>query len=285
MKKTKNVDDPKLKKADGEEEEVEEVEGEGSEEEGEEKMEKKTAKKGEDLSADDLQKSLDKLEDYVEGQDTTTRKQALLEKAQNAELSKAEQDELFKLLGNETEPEKSQLSEEVIKGMDDNEDLQKALDVSDYLQEQHTENKMALGVLADYIEKSDSRQHEFNLVLARAVAETGRLAKSIDDRLAALEGQPARGPKSKGLSAKPLEKSFAGQQANNDQGGTLSKAQILDAMEEMLVKSVNEGRGGATEDGFALDVAASQYEQFNTINPRLLQQVQAHIQSKGTAVH
>lgn len=262
-KKIVNEAEPELKE-DGAEEEEEECE---------EKMAKK-AKKSDDLSEDDLQKSIDKLEEYAEKGDTVTRKQSLLAKAQSDELDKSEQAELFKLLGG-VEPEKSELAEEVVKGMEGNDNLQKALDVSEYLQEQHTELTKSLTTLGEYIEKSDTRQQGFNLVLARAIAQTGKLAKSIDTRLGALETQPVRGPKSKGVHS--LEKAFVGQAPAAGEGSELSKSQILDAMDEMMVKSMGEGRGGATEDGISLDVAVSQFEQFNKINPRLLAQVQAHV--------
>lgn len=263
----------KLERANGEEEEAEE----GSEEESEEEDMEESAKKSKDLSQDDLERSLGKLETMATDEDRTTRKQMLLEKAQSEELSADEQGELFTLLGNSEQPEGPALSEQVVKGMEDNEDLRKALDVSEYLQENQSELQKSLGMLADHIEKSDNRQHEFNIVLAKAVSDIGKKVLGMSERLGIVERQPARAPKSRG--AQPLEKGFAGQAA---QGEQLSKSEILGAMSEMVEKSVSEGRGGALEDGTDLIVASSKYESFNTIAPSVLTQVQTHIKNRGS---
>ena len=158
-------DDPELRK-----DEDEKDEAEGGEDEDEE-MEKKIkkAKKSVDLSENDLQQSLDKLVTLA-GDDADSRKQVLLSKAQEAELSKAEQAELFNLLGGQEEKDET-LGEEITKGLEENDTLQKALDVSDYLQEQHTELVKSLQAMGDALAKSDNRQHEFNLVLAKAMPD------------------------------------------------------------------------------------------------------------------
>ena len=58
-------------------------------------------KKSQDLSGDDLQKSLDKLTDFVEANDSVSRKDTLLAKAVKEDLEKSERDELHTLLGGE----------------------------------------------------------------------------------------------------------------------------------------------------------------------------------------
>ena len=244
------------------------------EEEGEEEEEKSA--KSEDLTEDDLEKSLGKLTDYVESGDVPTRKQSLLEKAQKEELTKAEQDELFEILGSgEKAPEQS-LSDEVEKAMEPSDDLQKALDVSEYLNETHEEAKRINTMLADRIEKSDSRQHEFNLLLAKAVAQVGQLTKAMSSRLGVIEDQPAREPKSQGT--KPLEKGFANTEPGED---SLSKSDILDTMGAMIRDSVDKGQGGAV-DGIDLLTASAKYEQFNQIHPSVLAMVQ---KKKGAVQH
>jgi hypothetical protein len=239
----------------------------------------KGCKKSDELTEDDLQKSLDQLSALTEDK-TISRKQQLLTKAQGSELSKSEQNELFELLG-KSEQTKQSLSGEVTKGLGNNDTLQKALDVSDFLQEQHSELIKSLGVLAEALEKSDSRQHEFNLVLARAVSGIGQLTKSLGERVGVIEAQPARGPKSRGVAgAQPLEKSFVGA---NAQGTQLSKAAVLDELENMVQESMQKSLGGMTEDGFDLVTASSKYEQFNLISQGLLDQVQKRIQERKVA--
>jgi len=259
--------------------EEEEKEEAGEEEEAEEE-EEKSKSESEEIEEDDLEKSLAQLEALATEGDASSRKDQLLEKAKNGALEKSEQDELYQLLGGEPKGEEF-LGEEVLKGFEENDDLVKALDVSDFLQEQHTELTKALGTLADYIEKGENRQHQFNLVLAKAVSETGRLAKSMAERLGVIEQQPARAPKAKRSAAQAMEKSFAGQDGGNEDA-KLSKSEILDGLEDMIAKSVREGRGGATEDGIDLAVAASKFEQFNQIHPSVLNRVKMHLRGEKT---
>lgn len=231
-------------------------EGDG---EGEGEFQKKAKKS---LTAADLEKSLSKLTQFALENDSQSRKAALLEKAQSGEpLSKSEKEELFRVLGGE-EVQKSTLGEEVVKSMGENEALQKAVDVSDYLDQQHKELVKSLEALGNHIEKSDARQHGFNLILAKAIADVGSLTKSMSERLGVLESQPARAPKSRGVA--PLQKSFVGQAPEGEQ---LSKSEILDTMEAMLQKGMEFVNG---ED---VNVAASKYEQFNTMNESMLNAV------------
>jgi len=264
------------------EEERDEEEMEEEEEEGEEEEEKSA--KSEDLSEDDLAKSLAQLEALAEEGDSDSRKDKLLAKAQSGEdLSKSEADELYQLLGGESGSEETSLGDEIAKGFSDNETVQQALDVSEYLQENHTELTKSLDKLADAIEKSGNAQHGFNLILAKAVAETGRGVVAIQERLGLIERQPARKPKAVRSPAQAMEKGFGGREPNGEQ---LSKSDVLDALEEMLQKSVADGRGGATEDGIDLGVASSKFEQFGQISPTLLNKVRTHIASnKGATVH
>ena len=266
-------------KANDDEEEPEEGSEENEEEDKMSKKQKGDAKKAEDLSQDDLQKSLDQLESVASEGDKVTRKQTLLAKAQTEELDKSEKDELFQILGAGDKSDEPTLADEVVKGMGDNEDLQKALDVSEYLQENQNELKKSLSVVAEHIEKSDNRQHEFNLILAKAVSSIGKNILGMGERLGVIEEQPARAPKSKGIQ--PLEKGFANQQP---QGEQLSKSEILNGLSEMVEESVSKGMNGALEDGTDLVMASSKFEQFNAINPTLVQRVQKHIQSKRSAV-
>jgi len=264
--------DMKKKDGEGEEEEKEGMDnGEGEEEE----EEKSGCKKS--LSEDDLESSLSKLEKLGKSE-APARKQILLEKAQSMDLSKSEQDELYDILGGSVAADSEDtLADEVTKGLQENETLQKALDVSDFLSENHGENLRALETLSTHMEKSDNRQHEFNLLLSKGVAETGRLVQSVASRLGVIEAQPARAPKSSG--ATPMQKSFGGQPAPSN--GQLSKSQILDELDLMVQESVAKGFNGATEDGFDLIVASTNYESSNQIAPSLVKAIQDRVKSRG----
>jgi hypothetical protein len=249
--------------SDGKDKEKKDMEYE--EKEGEEE-EKSCAKKSDDLTEDDLEKSLSKLEEYVEKGDVPTRKQVLLEKAQKEELTKSEQAEIFQILGGGEVAPSETLVDEVSKAMEPTEDLQKALDVSDFLSETHEEAKNINKLLADRIEKSGNRQNEFNLILAKSVALIGKLAKSMDTRLADIEMQPVRKPKSQ---ARPLNKSFANTTPASE---TLSKSDILNTMTDMVEKSCNAGQQGMVNN-IDMVKAAAKYEQLNQINPAVLEMV------------
>jgi len=232
-----------------------EAEEEMAEDEDQEESEKST-----DLTEDDLQKSLDQLESLVAEEDKPTRKQQLIEKAQSAgELEKSERDELFSLLGGEVEDE-PHLSDDIEKSMSD------VVDVSEYLDRQHEALTKSLSVLADHVEKSDNRQNEFNMILAKAVGQVGKSVQAISERLIAIEDTPARAPKSHG--AQPMQKSFANAPQATDQP---TRVQILDALEDMS-KSYN----GTLEDGTDLLTAIVKYESTGAISQALLERVKNH---------
>lgn len=241
----------------------------------EESEEKSCAKKSEDLTEDDLEKSIAKLTEYQEQNDAPTRKQTLLEKAQNEELTKSEQDELHALLGGgESAPEET-LADEVEKSMEPDEHLQKALDVSDFLSSNHDQNVKVVKMLAETIEKSDNRQHEFNLLLAKSLATFGNLVKSMDQRLEGIEGQPVRGPKSQ--QAKPLSKGFAGTPPPENH---MSKSEVISILENLVEKSCEAGQAGVV-DGVDLVKEISKSEMMGQIS----QQALAIAQKKRSAVH
>ena len=244
---------------------------------------KAKAAKAEDLTGDDLQKSLDQLNEFAASNDAQTRKQVLLEKALTETLPEAERTELFGLMGEEPGTDEASLSGEVKKGMEDNKTVQGALDVSDFLRENNIEVTKSMGLLADHIEQSDNRQSEFNLMLAKAVSDIGNHVVAVSTRLGCIESQPAHAPKSKGVPTAPLKKAFADQPPGD--AGDLSKSEVLDALEEMVMKSVDSGMNGATVDGTDLAMATSKFEQLNRISPKLLKQVKAHIESKGATTH
>lgn len=247
----------------------------GEEEEEEEKS--CAAKKSEDLSADDLEKSLAKLTEYHEQGDGPTRKQSLLEKAQSEELTKSEQDELHAILGGGESAPSDTLADKVEKSMEPGDDLQKALDVSSFLNDTHEESVRVNTMLAETIEKSDNRQHEFNLLLAKSTALIGSLVKSLDNRIAGIEEQPARAPKSK--VAAPLQKSFANSVPSGEQ---MSKSEILSTMGQIIEKSCNAQQAGMVGN-VNMVMETTKYEQTGQISPAALALVKQ--ERNGSAVH
>lgn len=255
--------------------------GGNSDPEEKDEMEKK-AKKSEDLTSDDLEKSLAKLEALTQSTDTTSRKDALLSKAtKGEELSKSERDELFGLLGGEAP--KATVSESLVKGMQSNETIQKALDVSDFLTEQQGELVKSLSALGEVVQKSDARQHEFNLVLAKSIVDVGNLVKAVAQNIGAIAKQPARAPKSAGVpGGTALQKGFAGAPAADE--SQLTKGEVLGTLEAMLEKSMTSGQGGVAANGEDLLTAIAKYEQMNRMSPGLLEEVKAFRQNR-TVTH
>lgn len=230
------------------------------------------------LTAGDLSKSLARLKRYADRGGSRSRKDGLLQKAQKGhDLSKSERAELFDLLGNKPQV-RPPLAKSVTRGLRNNDGLQKALDVSEYLAEQHNELTKSLGVLSTHIERSDGRQHEFNLVLAKALADVGNLVTAMAEQMDAFGNQTVRAPKSKGLSGSAaLQKSMAG---NESQGDVLSKAQVLDAMEGVLVDNMQKGGTGIL-NGEDISTAITKYESFNQISPVMHQAVMQHVKGKA----
>lgn len=239
--------------------------------------------KSEDLTQDDLEKSLDRLTQFAEEGDRVSRKDALLHKAATEELEKSEREELFELLGGEaTQGDEPSLGEEIVKSMDENETLQKALDVSDFLQEQHGELCKSLQTLADHQEESDKRQHEFNLVLAKAVADVGNLVKSMAEKMGTELAQPARAPKSRGVNAPaPLNKSFAGAAP---EGEELTKSDMMKGLETLMQETMEKSGGESRLDnGVDLLMEISKFEQTGFIHPQVEEIVKSRIMSQRAA--
>lgn len=246
-----------------------EMEDDGKEKyDGDKKEEKKDdddMDKSEGVTEDDLQKSLDLLDDFAKSDDAVSRKEELLTKASSGDLSEDERDELFKALGGEDKADDAE--EPISKSLSENNTIQDALDVSDYLAEQHTELVKSLDAVGDEIRKSDNRRHEFNLILAKAVKDIGTLVKAVSERIGVIEDQPARAPKSVG--AAPLQKSFGG----TPEGEQLNKSQVLGALEAMNVDAMSKGEQKVAGEDMLHAIA--KFEQTNFISPKMMDAVKA----------
>lgn len=247
------------------------------------------AKKSE-VNVDDLEKSLEQLEAITQAGDVVSRKEELLAKAQESELSDDENEELIKALRGETDKGDTDAEpgtgEQISKGLKDNDEIVKAIDVSGYLQEQHQELVKSLETVGERIDANANRQHEFDLVYARALHQMGSLIKSMSERLGIIERQPAAQPKSRGVN-KPaagnvVEKSFAGEPPAGEE---LSKMEIVDTLGDMFEKSIDEGRGGMSKSNVNLELATAKYEQTMRINPKLLEEVRQFREQNGGNSH
>jgi hypothetical protein len=236
------------------------------------------AKKSMPLSTDDLEKSLSQLQAIATAGKPVSRKEALLKKALSTELNKAEKAELFKAMAG-PEVQAPTLSKSIQDTYAGNDVLQKATDVSDYLDESQKALLKSLSILSDRVEADGSRQHEFNLVLAKTMVGVGKLVKGMSERLGIIEAQPARAPKSRGVQpAQVLHKGFGGQDNGSEQ---LSQNQILAGLEGLMEKSLKEGRNGFTENGADIGLATAKFEQVREISPKMLQEISAFRQGNS----
>jgi hypothetical protein len=227
------------------------------------------------VTDEDLQKTLDEIEDLYKAGDPAERKKQLLQKAQEGDLTDDENEELLKALrGGDVADDEVEFSESLAKGFQSNDGLQKALDVSEYLDEQHTELVKALTDVGKHVENEGRRQHDFNLVLAKAIHQVGTLVKGMSERLGVIETQPARAPKSRGVRVPQgqaaLSKSFGGADGSAPGGGEqISRDEILDTMVDMMEKS----HGGTAACGEDILQATAKFEQTGQMSKAMAAEV------------
>lgn len=225
------------------------------------------------LTEANLRKSLRKLQGFVESNDNETRKSVLLRRAMDGhELRKSEADELSALLSNRA-PVTESASDQLTKSMRENESVQKAIDVSDYLTAQHVELVKALAAVADSVEAVKKSQQEFNLMLAKAHVDTGNVVKSMAERFESFADEPVRAPKSAGVAhgnVRPLNKSFGAPSANGEE---LEKADVLRTLTQMNEESWRLGKGGRTADNEDLSKAVAKFESTRELSAGLRQEV------------
>lgn len=227
------------------------------------------------LTETDLEKGLDALQEAASKNNPHLRQATLLAKAQDGTIADEEKEELIKSIDG------SKLTSEVLAGFQ-SETIQKSIDVSDFLRDSTAGVTQGLEALTQHIQKSQSDDHGFRIALATTLASMtdviksqGELLKSMSEQFGEVAALPARGPKSQGVRAQPMNKSFAGAPARQlgvaSVESDLSKSEILDGMEGMLHKGVEVVEG---ED---LLKAISKYESSNQISPTLLREVSAYV--------
>lgn len=228
-----------------------------------------------ELSKAALEKGLKQLEDAARA--PTQRAEELFGKSKEGTITPEERDELVKSLT-------TGLGARATEGLrNGSEEMNKSINVSGYLKEQHEGLIHALDTLGSHIQKSEAQDLEYRVALANTLLGSAALLKSQDARLDAQEAllksitekmgiiaaQPARGPKSAaGATAaaagtEPLNKSFAGQPG----GSEMSKSDILNSMSDMIHKGMEQVAGEN------LMLSATKFESLNQISPDMLVQV------------
>ena len=156
--------------------------------------------------------------------------------------------------------------------------VQPAIDVSDYLDGLTKGITDAITEQSSALHKGFTEVAERDAVFAKAFAGMASLVKSQQERIEALEGQPVGRRAVTTRSEAVLNKAFV--DGGNGQD-TLSKAEVLDTMETMFQKSMNEQRGGQSLGGFPLDIAISNFEQTGQLDPRLANEIKAFRQASA----
>lgn len=237
------------------------------------------------ITAEELHKSIAALQKYAA---TPDRKTELLQKAQSG-LEPAEATELYELLGGQSAGESDSLAKSVTEGIGTGTNSEAAFDVAPFLQEHNEALTKSLGTLADAIEGQGQRDHEFNMLMARAVADMGNMVKSmsesqtsdfaaIRERLGIIEAQPIRAPKSVGLQgAQPMNKSFAGQEEGAGPFDGLNKAQVFGVLDEMLKSGVS------SVGGTDISLLNARIEQTGEVTRQEMNAINEHRKSKASA--
>lgn len=223
----------------------------------------------EDLDEDDLQKALDKVVAHAEEGSDLSRKEALLQKALESDLSDEENNELLALMGGSGATESEPLAKSATSGLEADDRLQKSVEVSPFLHGIVDGLEKGLTVIADEVEKSRNQQGEFNVVLAKAIKQVGMLCKSLDDRLGNIEEQPAGPPRAmqRRPQGQPINKSMAGQDPTEDR---LSKGEALEIMEAMNIAALRKGDKDASDQ---ITKSIAKFESTNHMSKAMVQKV------------
>lgn len=222
----------------------------------------------------DLLKSLEKIEAITKSETPEARKQDLLRKSLDGAASEDEQGELAALLKGEVIVD---ADEDLSKSIEAEEDgaLAKAIDVSDALGELVGKLEKALGNVGEELRKSSSHQGEVNLVLAKGLLDTSRLAlttnglvKGLQNTLEGVLSQPVSGRRSVASSNQIIQKSHAGTAPAEEQ---ITKGQILDVLDAMIEERVTKGEPLVAPCGEDLTKATAKVETTGGVSPALMQ--------------
>lgn len=235
---------------------------------------------GEEVDVSALSKALSQLAELVEHANPEQRREALLQKSLEGEISEEENAELLSILsgqagGDAPEP----LAKSVLAGLDPSSDeaLEAGIDASEYIKAHHEGTVQAVTELANIVEKSQASTGQFHVVFAKALTAVGRelerLSKSIDGwGEQPLSQRPRSAQTPAQAQAKVLGKSFAG---GAPEGEKFSRDDVLNVLEHMHQESIAKGMGGKSTSGEDLMGAITKYEQFNKMSKSLAGEVVA----------
>lgn len=231
------------------------------------------------VSQDALEKALTQLNELAKS--SKDEKQELLQKAMSTELSKEENSRLIELMSGVKAPQDTLAKSVTAQLQPENvPEVQEAVDVSKYLNAFNKGTLAALSTICDTMEKSDSQQHEFNIVLAKAVSQVGQLMKSLNDKVEKWAQQPAEQPKAARTTVQAqtqtIQKSFVGQEQEQ-----ISKGECLNLLEEMHMTSLQKGRGGLSSCGEDLQKSIAKYEMTGSMSRPLVNELMAYRSNKG----
>jgi len=252
------------------------------------------------VSANDLMKSLSTLEAVAAGSAIPTTEDRRAELAKGLEAGTLTQDEMVELadlmkaaVGDIDDPLDKSLDVDD-RELEELEELDKSFqeqwaeaeadegtyDVSPFLERVHQQTAAALDQIQSNLQKSimaqGKNQTQFNIHLAKSLQGMARLAqgqeeliKSLAERLEVVENQPLprRGAANVG-QARVLQKSIPNEAGTVDQ---LSRGQILDALEDMALKSDNAPCGEQLTRAMAL------FESSGQLSKSLYQDITRHI--------
>lgn len=221
-----------------------------------------------------LDETIDLLKGFAMANDPSSRKDFLLHKASVGELSKSETAELVQMVGGAPAAPQSR-GEQMAKSFGgDAESFSQAFEVSDFLADLNHEIVKSLAFVGSELEKSQRGQNEFNVVLAKSIAQVAGMVKSLHETVEAFSAQPVSAPRSKGVRADQgaMAKSFAGAEP---QGERLSKEAVLNTIDAMMVKSMDQGMEGRWASKFDLVHETAKVEQTGSVSPGFMEHVKA----------
>lgn len=264
----------KVAKSDDDDEDLDE-DDDAEEDDDEPDMKKKAKKSFGRVTPRTLEKSIAMLQEFYEGKDPDMRKSVLTGKLHSeGTLNKSERAELLALMDGTAERDESEsLSKSVMNAMHEPQEIKDTIEISDYLEAQHSSLTKSLGMLGDEVESMKRSAHEHNLLMAQAICDIGNVVKSLARQEERVSATPARGPKAMGTSA-PLEKSFRGE------GDNMDLRAVKGALLEMVDKSYATGRDGKSEGGHDLTKAVTMFESSRELTGPVASEVKAFLRSK-----
>lgn len=248
-------------------EESEEIEGD----EMEDNVEKS------EVSAETLDEVLGQLESMAKSVNPLSEKEELLSKAQAGTISDEENAKLVSILSGSA----PSMASEVLSGLE-SEEIQKSIEVSDYLEAHNEGVKFGLSYLAEQLEKSQASVGEFNHVLAKSlVAFASDVTAKIEALTATLDawGEKEVAAVKKPITAKAIEKSLGSETPTEG----MHFREALGVLTDMFEDSINKSMHGRTENGTDLQQAIAYVNRTKSVPAQLSNEIKSFRAKRGAA--